>query len=37
METFVLQAEQRNAVGRAENKRLRRAGIFAGRSLWWAW
>ena len=26
METFVLQAEQRNAVGRAENKRLRRAG-----------
>ena len=28
METFVLQAEQRNAVGRAENKRLRRAGYF---------
>lgn len=26
METFVLQAEQRNAVGRAENKRLRRQG-----------
>ena len=26
METFVLQAEQRNAVGRAENKRLRREG-----------
>ena len=26
METFVLQAEQRNVVGRAENKRLRRQG-----------
>ena len=26
METFVLQAEQRNVVGRAENKRLRREG-----------
>ena len=26
METFVLQAEQRNALGRAENKRLRREG-----------
>ena len=28
METFVLQAEQRNVVGKAENKRLRKQGYF---------